>query len=110
MILNYFRACQKEPYRFFFPLGIIFLLWGALIWAPLLWNDEVYPVLAHRYLMLNGFSGCFIAGFLMTAIPRFSQTKRAEKFEVLAFFFVTLFGLFFAYQENESATFICSAF
>jgi uncharacterized protein involved in response to NO len=102
-------AFVKEPYRIFFPLGIIFLIWGALIWLPQLWNTGSYPVLAHRYLMLNGFSASFIAGFLMTAVPKFSGTDIAKKNEVIAFFLVTLSGLIAAYLDFERTVMMISS-
>lgn len=98
----------SEPYRLCFPLGIIFLLWGILIWLPMLWGSGEYPVLLHRYLVVNGFTGLFIGGFLMTAVPRFSQTFFARSFEVGAFLFITLLGLLFSYQGNEKLMFIAS--
>lgn len=100
---------KNEPYRILFPLGVLFCLWGALIWLPQIFVHSNYPVLAHRYLMLNGFSALFIAGFLMTAVPKFSQTKSAERYEVFSFLFVTLLGLGFAYSDSEKVVFILSS-
>jgi len=108
-MIKYLNHSQKEPYRLFFPLGVLFLLWGALIWLPLIWSAADYPVTLHRYLMLNGFSGCFIGGFLMTAIPKFSKTNTASKIEIFLYLLVTLSGLFFARAEVASGVFICSA-
>lgn len=108
-MIKYLNHSQKEPYRLFFPLGVLFLLWGALIWLPLIWSAADYPVTLHRYLMLNGFSGCFIGGFLMTAIPKFSKTNTASKIEIFLYLLVTLSGLFFARAEMASGVFICSA-
>lgn len=99
----------KEPYRLYFPLGVFFLLWGALIWVPLLWGAGVYPVLAHRYLMLNGFVGCFIGGFLMTAVPKFSKTKTASKLEVFLYLAVTLVGIIPAYADKTEIVFFLSS-
>lgn len=90
----------KEPYRLFFPFGTFFLLWGAMLWLPLIWGGGDYPVLAHRYLMLNGFVGCFIAGFLMTAVPKFSQTISASAGEVYFFLGLTISGLILAYADE----------
>ena len=87
----------------------MFLLWGALIWLPLLWNPTDYPVLAHRYLMLNGFFGCFACGFLMTAVPKFSQTLTASWFEINFFILVTCFGVWAAYSDNSSLVLSISA-
>lgn len=92
-----------------FPLGVLFCLWGVLIWLPQIFINNTYPVLAHRYLMLNGFTAFFIAGFLMTAVPKFAQTKPAEKYETLSFMLVSFLGLVFAYRDNEQVVFISSS-
>lgn len=106
---NYFTAARNEPYRFFFPLGILFLLWGSLLWLSQLWGEESYPIEAHRYLMLNGFSGSFIAGFLMTAVPKFSKTDKAHLYEILFYFFITILGLISALLHVERFAFLASA-
>ncbi len=108
-MLKYLNHSQKEPYRLFFPLGVLFLLWGALVWLPLIWSAADYPVTLHRYLMLNGFSGCFIGGFLMTAIPKFSKTNTASKIEVFIYLLVTILGVFYARADMAGGVFICSA-
>lgn len=99
----------QEPYRLFFPLGILFLLCGVLIWLPQIWNNDQYPVALHRFLVLNSFVGFFIAGFLMTAVPKFSQTMTARAFEVWIFLGVTLTGITLAHLEEEKITFMISA-
>jgi uncharacterized protein involved in response to NO len=110
MQLNKFlTSAQKEPYRLFFPIGVIYLLWGTLLWLPQIWSTGTYPVLAHRYLMLNGFNASFIAGFLMTAVPKFSQTETAELKEIILFFCVTVIGLLFAFFGNEKIAYCASA-
>lgn len=106
---NFYNKSINEPYRIFFLLGILYLLWGILIWLPQLFGAETYPVLAHRYLMLNGFSASFIAGFLMTAVPKFSQTKTAHLSEILTFMIITFAGIVSAYLEIEALTFLFSA-
>jgi len=107
--MNYFSLAKKEPYRLFFPVGIIYLLWGALVWLPQIWNPGDYPVLAHRYLMLNGFVSSFIAGFLMTAVPKFSKSFGARLFEILPFFLITMLGVFFSYQNQEQLVSVISS-
>lgn len=99
----------SEPFRPFFPLGIFYLLMGILLWLPQLWNPGEYPVLLHRVLVLNGFTASFIGGFLMTAVPRFSQTFSARPREVIAYFLVTILATLSAYLERESWTNIFSA-
>lgn len=110
MLGKIIARCQIEPYRFFFPIGIIFLLYGVLLWLPQIWNPGNYPVLLHRYLVLNGFVSSFLSGFLMTAIPRFSKTVNASALEVVSYFVVTLFGLSCAWAEWESGVLSFSAF
>lgn len=78
--------CISEPYRLFFPIGILLLFVGVSIWLPSLANEEYYPLELHRMLMINGFMGFCIAGFLMTAIPQFSKTDSALGIEVLLYF------------------------
>lgn len=99
----------KEPYRLFFPLGTLLLLCGALVWVPLIWNPGEYPVTLHRFLMLNGFTGCFIGGFLMTAVPKFSQTWPAKRWEVYLYLFITLAGTVVAHLELEKWMYLLSA-
>lgn len=109
MLNNFLSNSRNEPYRILFPLGIIYLLWGILIWLPQVFFADSYPVLAHRYLMLNGFSASFIAGFLMTAVPKFSQTRSASYPEVYFFILVTWIGLIFAYLDRENIVFLLSS-
>ncbi len=106
------RALKKildEPFRLLFPLGILYLLAGSLLWVPQLWAPGDYPVLTHRYLMLSGFAASFIGGFLMTAVPRFSKTIHATLPEVLVFSVLAPVGLFLALQERETASSSVSA-
>lgn len=98
-----------EPYRFFFPLGTLLFLCGILIWIPQIFNSGEYPVLLHRALMLNGFTASFIGGFLMTAVPKFSQTNEARTFEVGAFFAVILLALIAGHLEHETCCKVASA-
>jgi uncharacterized protein involved in response to NO len=99
----------SDPYRLLFLSGLIALLWGVGIWLPQIWQSESYPVIFHRYLMLNGFVALYIAGFLMTAIPKFSKTKLASTQEIMSFFFLTALGTVCAYQELDSYIAIVSA-
>jgi len=61
----------EEPYRFFFPTGMIIGVIGVLLW-PLFHAGWLpyYPNFAHTRLMVDGFAGLFVFGFLMTAGPR----------------------------------------
>jgi uncharacterized protein involved in response to NO len=65
-----------DPYRIFFPLGIILGAAGVSIW-PLYYYGitEGYSGRAHAFVQTDGFLYAFIAGFLLTAIPRFTGTE-----------------------------------
>lgn len=106
---SFITRCESEPYRLFFPLGIFCLLYGILLWLPQIWNPGDYPVLVHRYLMLNGFVASFVCGFLMTAVPRFSKTITAQKPEILFYAFITILGLIFSYLVREPLVYAVSA-
>lgn len=84
----------NEPYRLFFSLGFLFFLCGILLWLPQIWSPGEYPVETHRRLMLSGFLGCYVGGFLMTAVPRFSETWPAQTIEVTLYALATLAALF----------------
>lgn len=83
----------KDPYRFFFPLGILFLIIGSLVWIPSIWTEDFYPSQWHHFLMINGFIYSFIGGFLFTAVPRFSSSFFLKKWELVLF--TSLYFLFF---------------
>lgn len=84
----------KDPYRLFFPIGIIFSIVGVLPWLGV---KHLFPYLIplHKTFMINGFILSFVCGFLMTAIPRFTDTKFAKIKEVIAIF-LFLATIFFA--------------
>lgn len=68
------RACRmvlEEPYRAFFPLGMLAGIWGVMMW-PMLYAGWLtfYPGEAHTRIMIEGFMGAFILGFSGTAYPR----------------------------------------
>jgi uncharacterized protein involved in response to NO len=65
-----------DPYRIFFPLGIILGALGVSIW-PLYYYGvtEGYSGRAHAFVQTDGFLYAFIIGFLLTAIPRFTGTE-----------------------------------
>src|SRR3974390_208921 len=65
-----------DPYRIFFPLGIILGTLGVAIW-PLYYYGvtQGYSGRAHAFVQTDGFLYAFIAGFLLTAIPRFTGTE-----------------------------------
>src|SRR6187402_3605102 len=61
----------SEPFRLFFPLGILAAVAGVMMW-PLLYSGHLgfYPAEAHARVMIEGFMSAFVIGFLGTAFPR----------------------------------------
>jgi uncharacterized protein involved in response to NO len=60
-----------EPFRIFFPLGLLLGMIGVALWPLFVWHAiEFYPAQAHVRLMIEGLMGSFIIGFLGTAGPR----------------------------------------
>jgi uncharacterized protein involved in response to NO len=71
-----------DPYRVFFPLGIVFSVWGTLLWILFAFQMGDYPGVTHPMIMGGGFLLCFASGFLMTAIPKFTGTEACTKEEL----------------------------
>ena len=86
---------MKDPYRIFFPLGLLSAFIGVLSWVPFaLGYTQNYPGTEHPHLMIGGFLYVFALGFLMTAIPRFTETAPAKFSELLCQAGVILFMIF----------------
>jgi uncharacterized protein involved in response to NO len=67
---------KTDPYRIFFPLGIAFGLAGVSIWPLYTFGvTATYSGRAHALVQADGFLYAFIAGFLLTAVPRFTGTN-----------------------------------
>tara|TARA_R110000850_G_scaffold76640_13_gene166343 strand:+ start:1166 stop:2338 length:1173 start_codon:yes stop_codon:yes gene_type:complete len=64
----------SEPFRVFFPLGLLAAAFGLLLW-PMYYAGwwDTYPALQHPRLLILGFGSAFVIGFLGTAWPRFVE-------------------------------------
>ena len=69
-------SLRREPYRLFFPLGLLLGWAGVLHWLlhGAGWLANYRPVF-HAIAQVQGFLMCFAAGFLFTAIPRRTETE-----------------------------------
>lgn len=68
--------CSGEPYRIFFPLGLFVGIIGLSLWPLYIWGLwKGYPSVIHARLMVEGFMGAFIIGFLGTAGPRLLASR-----------------------------------
>lgn len=96
----------SEPYRIFFPLGFVLGFWGVFLWVLYAFMGLPYPSVPHSYLMIGGFLTAFTNGFLMTAIPRFTGTFHAEKYEV-SISFLSLLVLLFSSPSSIALKSLC---
>lgn len=86
---RWWRMILAEPFRVFFPLGVLAGMGGVLLW-PLYYAQWLgyNPIEAHPRLMIEGFMGAFVLGFLGTAFPRLAGNRGWSGGE-----FVLLLGL-----------------
>ena len=69
-----------DPYRIFFPLGILLGVMGVSIWPAYYFGiTQGYSGRSHAFVQTDGFLFSFIAGFLLTAIPRFTGTQAPSR-------------------------------
>jgi uncharacterized protein involved in response to NO len=81
----YLQLCREEPFRIFFPLGVLVSISGVSLW-PLFFSGihKFYPGVMHGRLMIEGFLGAFVIGFLGTAGPRLTGTPHFSRGELWA--------------------------
>jgi uncharacterized protein involved in response to NO len=84
------RVC-KEPYRLFFPLGIILGGVGIGHWlAYFLGWIQNYSGFFHSSLQMQAYMSSFVIGFLLTAMPRFANAPHATRLEISVFLLLIL--------------------
>ena len=78
------KLLLEEPFRLFFPIGVLMAVLGVGLW-PLYHGGVIqnYPGLSHSRLMSAGFFGAFLIGFLSTAIPRMLSAPKLLPKEVI---------------------------
>ena len=86
-----FADFHHEPFRLFFPFAMLAGIIGVALWPVMLlgWMEN-YPGPSHARLMVQGFFGGFIFGFLGTSMPRLVEARplsAREAFSLLALFF-----------------------
>jgi uncharacterized protein involved in response to NO len=65
---------QREPFRLFFPLGVLLGWLGVGHWLLyVLGATGTYSCLGHALTQVEGFLPAFALGFLLTALPRRAQ-------------------------------------
>ena len=88
---EYVRACCEEPFRIFFPIGVLLGVVGVSLWLFFYLGAGIpYPNIAHARLMIEGFMASFIFGFLGTAGPRITSAPHFSLFEIATIFTLDL--------------------
>jgi uncharacterized protein involved in response to NO len=73
---KFVAPCFAEPFRIFFPLGLVLGAIGVALWPLFVWHAiNFYPRDAHLRLMIEGLMGSFVIGFLGTAGPRLLDAR-----------------------------------
>jgi uncharacterized protein involved in response to NO len=79
------RAWQRDPYRLFFPLGLVLAWAGVLHWLlHAVGVLESYRAVFHSIAQIQGFMTCFAVGFLFTFIPRRTGTPPPSSWQLAA--------------------------
>lgn len=89
------KICDRiadEPFRLFFPWGVVLALMGVLYWPLNLYHIAFtsFPIDFHVWLQIYGFLWSFIVGFLATALPRLTETPHFSRREVGILFLLSL--------------------
>jgi uncharacterized protein involved in response to NO len=72
----FLRVVAQEPFRLFFPQAILAGILGVALWPLYFWHvTQFYPGAGHVRIMIFGFFGGFIFGFLGTALPRMLSAR-----------------------------------
>ncbi|MBL8579221.1 MAG: NnrS family protein [Mesorhizobium sp.] len=74
---------RREPFRLFFLMAAIDAMLGAAAWLPVAFTTETLSVGApgvwHRNALLFGTIPAVLAGFLLTALPRWTKQPAASR-------------------------------
>jgi uncharacterized protein involved in response to NO len=96
------KQIAKEPFRVFFPAGVLAGITGVALWPLHFWGLVAwYPGQNHARIMAYGLFGGFIFGFLGTAMPRMLSAfpfRIAEVFPLLA----VHLGMVFSYAAGRT--------
>ena len=96
--------CAAEPFRIFFPLGLLLGVIGVALWPLFVWHAiDFYPATAHSRLMIQGLMGSFIIGFLGTAGPRLLDARPLGGVEISMLFAMDLLSALLHLAQNQIA-------
>lgn len=76
---------RNEPFRIFFPLGVLFAWIGVGHWLTYAMGvTGTYSCRFHGLVQMQAFMMAFATGFLLTAVPRRTQTPAVTRTEMAA--------------------------
>lgn len=84
-----------DPYQILFPIGVAHALIGSIVWLLYAIQNIAYPGQLHMHHMFSGFLLSFAAGFLLTAIPRFTGARRCSPKELALAVAISVFSFVF---------------
>lgn len=96
-----------DPYKVLFPVGLLCSLIGLFIW--ILFQERIinyYPRDVHANLMFFGFLWSFVAGFLMTAVPKMTNTPSASITDIFIVSSLVIFQIIFSLTQHFEASVI----
>jgi uncharacterized protein involved in response to NO len=74
---------RSEPFRIFFPLGVLFAWIGIGHWLTYATGiTATYSCKFHGLVQMQAFMMAFATGFLLTAVPRRTQTPAVTRIEM----------------------------
>ncbi len=75
--------CCQEPFRLFFPLGLLCQFVGVSHWAFYYWGwIASYSGYYHSFVQIQLYETAFVVGFLAMALPRFWEAPSAQIGEI----------------------------
>jgi uncharacterized protein involved in response to NO len=96
--------CFAEPFRIFFPFGLLLGAIGVALWPLYVWHAiNFYPANAHVRLMIEGLMGSFIIGFLGTAGPRLLDASPLIAAETCALLVLQIVSAFLHLTQRQTA-------
>ncbi len=96
--------CFAEPFRIFFPLGLLLGAIGVALWPLFVWHAiDFFPANAHVRLMIEGLMGSFIIGFLGTAGPRLLDARPLSAVEIFALLALQLLSMSLHLAQDQTA-------
>ena len=78
------EGIRREPFRLLFPLAILFGLSGVGQWLAYALGGRDAFGFTHAWIQMSLHLSSFIAGFLLTALPRFATSFPASTAELAA--------------------------